>query len=387
LKRATIASASPARYYDGPFTKEPPLRLSIVVGMAIMCPAAGAGAQAGLLTGKVVDSAGLPIAGAEVALAGSAGSVTSGDNGEFRIPGLAPGRYLLRSRRIGFRPDSIGFEMTSAGISGLSVTMRRAAQLLAPVFVSSPRMTFTGRLAGYYERLERRTSGYFITRAQIDAENPRTLSQLLQHAPGLTAFRGRAGSQGVRMRGRRCWPLVWLDGTPMPSGDVDLDGIPPNTLHGIELYLGSTTAPARYNINRDNNSCGTILLWSRGPDTDPIRRRGGRKNLDALIASVLVYTSDQVDTPAVVAPDRPLQVNYPPALFAERLPGTAVAEFVVGPDGRMEDETFGVVSSTHPLFTEAVKQAVESAAFRAAVKDGRNVRQLVHIPIRFSPPN
>jgi hypothetical protein len=79
---------------------------------------------------------------------------------------------------------------------------------------------------------------------------------------------GRAGQQGIRMRGRRCWPLVWLDGTPMPSGDVDLDGIPPNTIHGIELYLGSTTAPARYNINRDNNSCGTILLW-RPPGSVP----------------------------------------------------------------------------------------------------------------------
>ena len=106
-----------------------------------------------------------------------------------------------------------------------------------------------------------------------------------------------------------------------------------------------------------------------------------------MVASLLIYTADQVDTPAVVVPGRPLHVNYPPALFAEKLAGTAVAEFVVGADGRVEEETFGVVSSTHPLFTEAVKQAVETAAFRAAVKGGRHVRQLVHIPVRFSPPD
>jgi TonB family protein len=386
LKRATIASARSARYYVAIQPEDMPLRLSVVAGLAVILPVVEAGAQAGQLTGRVVDSAGLPVAGAELAISGSAGSVTSSDKGEFRIFGLARGHYLLRARRIGFRPDSIAFEMTNAGVSGLSLTMRRAAQSLSPVVVSSQRMNFTGRLAGYYERLDRRSGGYFITRAQIDAENPRTLSQLLQHAPGMTPFRGRAGTQGVRMRGRRCWPLVFLDGTPMPSGDVDLDGIPPNTLHGIELYLGSTTAPARYSINRDNNSCGTILLWSRGPDTDPIRQRGGRKNLEAMVANLLVYTADQVDSPAVVAPGRPLQVNYPPALFAEKLAGTAVAEFVVGPDGRMEDETFGVVSSSHPLFTEAVKQALEAGMFRAAIKDGRSVRQLVHLPIRFSPP-
>ncbi len=363
------------------------LRLSLAVALAFIYPVAELRAQAGLLTGKVVDSAGLPIAGAEVAIAGSAGSVTTGDSGDFRIPGIAAGNYLLRSRRLGFRPDSIAFEMTPQGVSGISMRMERVAESLAPVLVRSSRMNFTGRLAGYYERLERRSNGYFIPRAQIDAENPRTLSQLLQHAPGMTAFRGRAGHQGIRMRGRRCWPLVWLDGTPMPSGDVDLDGIPPNTIHGIELYLGSTTAPARYNINRDNNSCGTILLWSRGPDTDPVRRRGGKKNVAAMIAGLMVFTADQVDTPAVVAPSRPLQVNYPPALFAEKLAGTIVAEFVVGTDGRMEEETFGVISSTHPLFTESVKQAVEAAHFNPAVKAGRIVRQLVHLPIRFSPPD
>ena len=51
------------------------------------------------------------------------------------------------------------------------------------------------------------------------------------------------------MRGRTCWPLVWIDGTPMPAGEVDLDAFSPSTIQGIELYLGSTTAPIVASIN------------------------------------------------------------------------------------------------------------------------------------------
>ena len=342
-----------------------------------------AGAQAGLVTGSVRDSAGLPVVGAEVTISSAGETAVTGEHGDFRMT-LGRGRVVLRVRRLGFRPDTAIVEVTDKPAT-VSITLARVAAALAPVVVRTPRVNFTGRLAGYYQRLAKRSNGYFITRAQIDAENPRFLSQLLQHAPGMTLQRGRAGGQGVRMRGRRCWPLVWLDGTPMPSGDVDLDGIPPNTLHGIELYLGSTTAPSRYVANRDLASCGTILLWSRGPDTDPIRRRTS-KNLDVMLASLLIYTANQVDTAAALAPGHVVNVDYPTALFAERLAGTTVAEFVVGADGEMEGDTFGVVSSTHMLFTEAVRHALESARFIPAVKDGRRVRQVVHMPFRFTPP-
>src|SRR5205823_14207004 len=146
---------------------------------------------------------------------------------------------------------------------------------------------YTGRLAGYYQRLEKRSGGYFITRDQIDRENPRTLSQLLLHVPGITPYKGRAGSQGIRMRGRLCWPLVWIDGTPMPAGEVDLDAFAPQTIHGIELYLGSTTAPIRYMYNRDLPSCGTILIWSRGPDSDAITSTPTpRGRLEALVTQL-----------------------------------------------------------------------------------------------------
>ena len=347
----------------------------------------GIAAQTASITGIIADSAGVPISGAEVTVKGTGASAITGDHGEFRITGLIAGNTIVKARRLGFRADSVSILAVDAAAPPVTLRLSRVAAQLAPVLVKSRRIEYRGRLAGYYDRLDRRTGGYFITRSDIDKQNPRTLSQLLQSAPGMSQFRGRTGLAGVRMRGRQCWPLVWLDGMQMSAGEFDLDGIPPSTLHGIELYLGSTTAPMRYTGGRNASSCGTILLWSRGPDTDPIQsRRGPRVSLESLVAAVQVYTADQVDERAVLDRSRHVAVEYPAALFAEHIPGHVIVEFVVDQTGHIELDTYGVVSSTNTLFSDAVRRALEEMAYSPAKRDGRAVRQLVHQPFTFTPP-
>jgi TonB family protein len=169
----------------------------------------------------------------------------------------------------------------------------------------------------------------------------------------------------------------------MPAGETDLDSFVPSSLQGIELYLGSTTAPARYIYNRDLSSCGTVLLWSRGPDTDPIVRSAPSVDLEALIHRKEVYSADHVDRPARVDEAHPVQPNYPPALYAARERGLVIAEFVVDTLGRVEDSTFGIVSSTAPPFSDAVRAALPYASYIPAIKDGHPVRQIVQQPFNF----
>ena len=358
--------------------------LVALLALSLLVPAILQAQATGVITGIVSDSAGLPVAGAEVSLPGTPSSVRTDDHGRFRI--VSPtGVVTLVARRLGFEPGSRQVQLNGSNEAvQVGIRLKSLPTLLKPVVVRTDRIDYTGRLAGYYKRLEARNGGYFIARDQIDRENPRTLSQLLTHVPGVNATRMRAGGGGVRMRGRNCWPLVWLDGSPMGAGEVDLDAFPPNSIHGIELYLGSTTAPLRYIGSRDLSSCGTILLWSRGPDTDPLTRPGAPKvDLEKMIASLRAYTSDQVDQPATVDPGHEISVQYPPALFASGVGGAVVAEFVVDVTGRVEDGTFGIVSSTDPLLSDAVRRAVESAAFRPAILNGLAVRQVVMQPFSF----
>lgn len=340
--------------------------------------------QEGVIAGSVTDSSGVPVLGAEVRVEGPAGRVFSDERGTFRINGVPLGVHVLSARRLGFAPFQVGVQVSGLSEARVTIHMKLLAAALPPVVVHGTRMTYTGRLAGYYERLEKKSSGYFITREQIDEENPSRLGQLLQHVPGISAVRGPAGITGVRMRGRRCWPLVWIDGTPMPAGEVDLDSFAPSTIQGIELYLGSTTAPIRYIYNRDLSSCGTLLIWSRGPDTDPIRSTPTPSvDLEALLAHLKVYNADQVDRRAQLDTAATLRLSFPPPLFAARVAGLVVAEFVVDSAGRVEDGTLGIISSTAPWFTDAVRVALETASYVPAIKDGRPVRQLVQQRFQF----
>lgn len=358
--------------------------LALIVVCALVIPLGVEAQNRAVVSGVVTDSTGAPVYGAEVSLTGVTRSFTD-ERGAFYFDGVSVGSAQLSVRRMGFAPRTISVTVTDANlrVEGLQVMLSPLPTVLTPVLVNSRRADYTGRLAGYYQRLERRTGGYFITREQIDRENPRTLSQLILHVPGTTPYKGRAGSQGIRMRGRLCWPLVWIDGTPMPAGDVDLDAFAPQTIHGIELYLGSTTAPARFILGSVTNSCGTIVLWSRGPDTDPISPpEKPAVDISGLVASLAVFTADQVDAPAEPTKGD-LQVGYPQALFAARVDGSVTAEFVVDEQGHVERETFGIVASSNPLFSEAVRDAVLSAVFTPARRKGAPVRQLVQQPFRF----
>jgi TonB family protein len=267
--------------------------------------------------------------------------------------------------------------------SPLLIQLQAIPTSVEPVVVQASRVQYTGRLAGYYERLHRRSNGSFINREQIDRNTNKTLSQLISSTPGVNATRLRTGGGGVRIRGMRCRPLVWLDGVPMPAGEVDLDAFPVSTLHGIEIYLGATNAPPSYTALDGASSCGTILLWSRGKDTELPAPPQRIVDVDALTNQHAVYTADEVDTPAHLSHGN-LEVVYPPDLVATRTNGTVVVEFVVSESGEIERGSVGIVTATNALFAEAAVKSLADAHYVPAIKAGAAVRQLVLQPFSFS---
>ena len=356
----------------------------MVAVSVLFCPRAEA-QNVGNISGTVTDSSGAPLLGAEVTIDSADSRLFTEADGSFHLANVPLGTHVVSARRLGFSPNRVNVEVAQGTDATVTVRLNALAIALPTVVVNPNKVNYSGRLAGYYERLEKHSNGYFITRDQIDHESTRLLGQLLQHAPGVTAVRARGGITGIRLRGRTCWPLVWIDGTPMPSGEVDLDSFSPTSIQGIELYLGSTTAPARYIYTRDVSSCGTILIWSRGPDTDPIVSPPTPSiDIESLLSANAVFRADQVDRKAALDTVKSPAPAFPPPLYAAGIPGLVIAEFVVDTAGRVETGTLGIVSSTAPLFTEAVTTALQTATYFPAVKNGRSVRQFVHQPFEFS---
>ena len=76
--------------------------------------------------------------------------------------------------------------------------------------------------------------------------------------------------------------------------------------------------------------------------------------------------------------------RYPDLLRSRRVEGEVLAQFVVDTMGRAEMSTFKVLSSSHDLFTGAVRGALPNMQFRPAEVGGRRVKQLVQMPFNFS---
>lgn len=353
---------------------------AIVCAAPLARPAAGQSGGA-VVSGIVADSAGIAIGGAEVRALGTALQARSDEQGRFALPNASLGEMLLEARRLGFRPETLRVIVPAEGLA-TRFTLRVNPTVLEAVAITG-RRRYSGRLGGYYERLASRTQGTFITREDIDRGNPRQLTDVLRRAPGVEIVRGSR----LRLRGRNCAPLVWIDGVSMPAGEVELNTFAPSSLEGIEIYMTASGAPGRYQATGDESRCGTVLLWSRGGDTEQRRAPLASEavNIERMLQAGEVFTAVDVDVPAHLADPTRFGVPYPADLYAAGVSGLVNAEFVVDSAGAVEAGTFNVIGSAHILFSRAAYEAISGATFIPALRTRHPVRQLVQMRFRFDP--
>jgi TonB family protein len=363
-----------------------PSRRTTLAALAFLLLPAVLAAQEGVVSGAVRDSGGVAIVGAEVTLVELGLQSFTDAEGGFRLPGVRPGPATLRVRRLGYRPVTAPVAVTAGGSVEIPVVLERIPQNLQPVVVEAGRREYRGRMAEFYMRRDR-GMGTFFTYEDIARRNPMRLSDLFRTVPGLRVSQNRMGENVVTMRGNRCTPLIWLDGTPASTGYLNPDYFEPLSFEGIEIYTGPASVPPQLMGVRGLGSCGVIALWTKLPE--PRGKRGktiSPEELAALLTSLQVYTADQVDVVAMPDSAEPVSPMYPDSLLRNGIEGNVLAEFVVDTTGLVESNTVGVVTSSHPLFTDAVRAALRRAEYRPAVLNGRAVRQLVQQPFRFVLP-
>lgn len=342
----------------------------------------------GSINGTVRDSLGAAINGAEITFRGSTLHIETDDRGEFRLAKVPAGTLTLHIRRIGFRPDTLQVMVMAGETIPVEMTIVRLAVQLQPVLVYG-RRNMTGRMAGFYARKDRGI-GHFITRDEIERRNPSNLTDMFRMIPGARVDSRGPGRNQIRFRGasNNCVPLTWLDGTPLFAGEFDLDALSPRSLEGIEVYSGPSSVPTEFLGTRAiSSSCGTIIIWSRQGELRPKKRKGPSPAAEVamMVDGKGVFTADQVDVPAHQDSVKRTIPVYPDSLYEAAVPGRVVAEFVVDITGEVNMESFNIVSTTHPAFTESVRRALKDASFVPALKKGYPVMQVVHQPFTFVP--
>jgi protein TonB len=82
---------------------------------------------------------------------------------------------------------------------------------------------------------------------------------------------------------------------------------------------------------------------------------------------------------------RVIQMAYPENLRSRGIGGTVQLQFVIGPDGRVEEETIRVVVAAEDELGEAAKRAAAKLEFSAPKVKDASVRVRVMLPIVFRP--
>ncbi len=215
--------------------------------------------------GIVVDSGGVPIAGAEVRAVGTELVVVTPDSGIFWIE-LPAGPVVFAVRRLGYEASTFLATLTPGRVKGVRLVLQPSVQPLPGVLVAEER--HQAWLRTFNDRKDSQ-QGTFITRSQIEQSRTRLTTDLLRRrVPSLHVVSIRGGTR-VYLRGntsRRCAPQLFVHATPY-SGEVD--DFTPDVVEAIEIYSGPSEIPPELNMGRA--MCGAIVIWTRDP-----KRASGR---------------------------------------------------------------------------------------------------------------
>lgn len=344
----------------------------------------------GGIRGVVRDSTGSAIIGVQISMPGTSLVAESDDSGRFELAKVRPGMLSMRFRRLGFQPDTIDLMVMAGQTVPLDVVMSRLAVGLTPVVVRG-RSDLTGWRQGFYQRKDLGT-GHFFTADDIARRNPGQMTDMFRMIPGVTV----APSQGMirnqlRFRGSRgCAPLTWLDGSPLASGEFDMDALSPNSIEAFEVYTGSIV-PARFAVapGIGPRTCGVVVIWSKEGQRRPKRPGANAKSPASEIAKLVddrqIYTAAQVDIAARQDSLKPVRPVYPDALYEAQIAGKVMIEFIVTASGEVDTERLSVVFATHPDFVESVKRALEDAVYIPGIRGGYPVHQVVLHEFKFVP--
>ncbi|HEY9229173.1 MAG TPA: carboxypeptidase regulatory-like domain-containing protein [Gemmatimonadaceae bacterium] len=223
-----------------------------------------------VLVGRVTDSTGVGLAGAEITLHKSEKiSAVTGDSGDFRLAGLPAGTSVFNVRRLGFQPAS--FTAVLKGGKTHRATMKLTANALAlPSVAVSDTMNKTHWL-DQFERRRSTSRGTFLTRADIVKRSARVGSDIVRTVPGIRVVPGRGSNlnQVTMTRGaggRPCFPTMYVHGMPY-SGVID--DFTADDIEALEIYVGISEIPPELDKN-GRGVCGVIVVWTRDPRRPPV---------------------------------------------------------------------------------------------------------------------
>jgi len=258
-------AARPARYYwwSTPMTRaRVPRSFGLWLGLVGCLAAGGAARAAGAqgtagIAGQLLDrTSRQPLEGASISVLGTPALLRSNAAGQFRRTGLKAGVYVVQVHALGYAAGSWVVDLADRETLSVVIELEAVPIDLPGVTVEAPRREQRG-MAGFTLRRERRR-GVYLTEDDIQRANAVRMSDLLRNVPGVREVCRFSGCR-VRMARGDCQPDYFVDG--LPANFSTSPEMPVIGIIGIEIYRTITETPVEF--LRSNNTCGTIVIWTR----------------------------------------------------------------------------------------------------------------------------
>jgi hypothetical protein len=209
------------------------------------------------ISGQLLDRASrLPLADASITIVGTRVLLRSDTAGRFLQAGVPPGQHVLEARALGYAPGVWIIELSPAETLTVVIELEAVGIALAGITVEGRPREQRG-IEGF-ERRRQRGQGIYLTEGDIAKVKGDRLVDLLRSSPGVRLICRNSGCR-IRMSRANCQPDFFVDGLPA-NNSTSLE-MPTIGLIAMEIYRTSTETPLEF--LRGNNTCGTIVIWTR----------------------------------------------------------------------------------------------------------------------------
>jgi hypothetical protein len=280
--------------------------LPALLGVALPAFAGAQGSSA--LTGRIVDTAGVPIRGASVRVPQLDRSVSVDSAGNFRLEGLPTGRVTIVGEAPGFAGKRAEVTVPANGTVEQAFSLVPNAHVLATVEVRArTRRQLPLKLHEFEQRRNRGTGGRYLGPDDIAKYTGRPLMDAIKPIAVGARFQRNALGEMVMISQRSlnpasirqsnnikpCGIQIWQDGVLLsdpnqsievtldpPSSasrsvstkrvgadhDYDISSLLSNDFMAVEYYSDLASTPPGFRTGTP--SCGTLVLWTKVPMTD-----------------------------------------------------------------------------------------------------------------------
>jgi len=232
---------------------------TLLAAMAALAPGSLLGQGGAGITGFVTDTAGRPLADAQVVVSPSERDARTDASGRFRLTGLPPGQYVVTARRMGYRPSALRVDLRRGEIVPLAFSLAVGVRTLDTVTVAAPCPSRS--FAGFLCRKQSGAGTYLDVRA-IDSADAFDVKQLFWKRPGF-----RLTPTGIEATsGWKCVSFV-VNGDSVNTTTNALPDTPAHLI-GVEIYVDPDDVPPAYQrfvwkrVGKIEYRCSVVVYWT-----------------------------------------------------------------------------------------------------------------------------